>query len=74
MVIFEYINMFAVAVEIEYLPIASTLKEYLKKFLGVSVFLQVFISPRYVSACEIQCVLYLPIIKLSEVLTVVTSM
>ena len=61
MVISEHINMFVVGVEMEYLIIANTLKEYLKKFLGVSVFLQVFISLRHVSVCDIQCALYLPI-------------
>jgi len=61
MVIFEHINMFAVGVEMEYMPIVNTHKEYLKKFLGVSVFLQVFISLRHVSVCDIQCALYLPI-------------
>ena len=61
MVIFEHINMFAVGVEMEYLIIVNTHKEYLKKFLGVSVFLQVFISLRHVSVCDIQCALYLPI-------------
>ena len=61
MVIFEHINMFAVGVEMEYLPVVNTLKEYLKNFLGVSVFLQVFISLRHVSVCDIQCALYLPI-------------
>ena len=45
----------------EYLIIVNTHKEYLKKFLGVSVFLQVFISLRHVSVCDIQCALYLPI-------------
>ena len=38
MVISEHINMFAVGVEMEYLIIVNTHKEYLKKFLGVSVF------------------------------------
>ena len=61
MVISEHINMFAVGVEMEYLIIVNTHKEYLKKFLGVSVFLQVFISLRHVSVCDIQCALYLPI-------------
>ena len=65
MVISEHINMFAVGVEMEYMPIVNTRivnahKEYLKKFLGVSVFLQVFISLRHVSVCDIQCALYLP--------------
>lgn len=61
MVISEHINMLAVGVEMEYLIIVNTHKEYLKKFLGVSVFLQVFISLRHVSVCDIQCALYLPI-------------
>ena len=61
MVIFEHINMFAVGIEMEYLIIVNTHKEYLKNFLGVSVFLQVFISLRHVSVCDIQCALYLPI-------------
>ena len=61
MVISEHINMFAVGVEMEYLIIVNTLKEYLKTFLGVSVFLQVFISLRHVSVCDIQCALFLPI-------------
>lgn len=61
MVISEHINMFAVGIEMEYLIIVNTHKEYLKKFLGVSVFLQVFISLRHVSVCDIQCALYLPI-------------
>ena len=61
MVIFEHINMFAVGIEMEYLIIVNTHKEYLKKFLGVSLFLQVFISLRHVSVCDIQCALYLPI-------------
>ena len=56
-----HINMFAVGIEMEYLIIVNTHKEYLKKFLGVSVFLQVFISLRHVSVCDIQCALYLPI-------------
>ena len=61
MVISEHINMFAVGVEMEYLIIVNTLKEYLKTFLGVSVFLHVFISLRHVSVCDIQCALFLPI-------------
>ena len=61
MVISEHINMFVVGVEIDHLLTANILKEYLKKFLGVSVFLQVFISLRHVSVCDIQCALYLPI-------------
>ena len=60
MVIFEHINMFAVGVEIDHLLTANILKEYLKKFLGVSVFLHVFVSLRHVSVCDIQCALYLP--------------
>lgn len=61
MVIFEHINMFAVGIEMEYLIIVNTHKESLKNFLGVSVFLQVFVSLRHVSVCDIQCALYLPI-------------
>ena len=61
MVISEHINMCAVGIEMEYLIIVNTHKEYLKKFLGVSLFLQVFISLRHVSVCDIQCALYLPI-------------
>ncbi len=37
----------------EYLIIVNTLKDDFKKFLGVSVFLQVFISLRHVSVCDI---------------------